>query len=236
MLVPRTVSSHSEGRDLVVRQTIRGAVVVVRRGRTTQVQRRNGFALTAKQRRRGARWSNRPLMRTCPTTLPGASFREWAERWYDSKPATRKPSTVRAYRSVLDSSVLPAFGARRIRTITAADIVEWVTALSARGLTPPTIKHHYGALAAVLAFAARNRAITYNPARDVDLPTDKSIGRRRPEPHFLTGSEVEQLARVSRRGCPALRTAHSVRGVYGVRGGSWPGSALATWTCYAGRS
>lgn len=123
-----------------------------------------------------------------------ASFGEWAERWYRAVAATSKPSTARGYRSILDASVLPAFGSRRIRSITTADLQDWVTTLIESGKTPPTIKHHVGTVRRVLAEAARSRAIAYNPALDVRLPTDRSVGRTKPEPRFLAAEEVVHLA------------------------------------------
>jgi len=123
-----------------------------------------------------------------------ASFGEWAERWYRAVAATSKPSTARGYRSILDGSVLPVFGSRRIRTITTADVQDWVTVLLESGKTPPTVKHHVSVARRVLAEAARGRAIAYNPAVDVRLPTDRTVGRAKPEPRFLDAEEVARLA------------------------------------------
>jgi site-specific recombinase XerD len=78
--------------------------------------------------------------------------------------------------------------------VTVADVQEWVTRLLDRALTPPTIRHHVWVLGQTFATAARARAITYNPVRDVSLPTDRSVGRLPHEPHFLTAEEVEAVA------------------------------------------
>jgi len=123
-----------------------------------------------------------------------ASFGEWAERWYRAVAATSKPSTARGYRSILDGSVLPVFGSRRIRTITTADVQDWVTVLLESGKTPPTIKHHASVVRRVFGEAARSRAIAYNPGLDVRLPTDRTVGRAKPEPRFLDAEEVGRLA------------------------------------------
>lgn len=123
-----------------------------------------------------------------------ASFGEWAERWYRAVAATSKPSTARGYRSILDGSVLPVFGSRRIRTITTADVQDWVTVLLESGKTPPTTKHHTSVVRRVFGEAARSRAIAYNPGLDVRLPTDRTVGRAKPEPRFLDAEEVRRLA------------------------------------------
>lgn len=123
-----------------------------------------------------------------------ATFNEWAERWHRNKVQALKPSTARGYRSILDKSVLPALGAKRIRNISTGDVEDFILGLQERGLTPPTIRHHYVVLRSVLAYAARKKAIAINPARDAELPTDKSTGRIKPEQMFLTEQQVANLA------------------------------------------
>jgi integrase len=118
------------------------------------------------------------------------SLRQWAERWFEMKSNKVKPKTAHGYRSILDTSVLPEFGDARVRTITTADIQEWVDGMKQ---TPPTIKHHHAVLRAVLAHALKGKAIRDNPARDVELPTDRSIGRTKLAPRFLTPDEISRL-------------------------------------------
>lgn len=119
------------------------------------------------------------------------SLRHWAERWFDMKSNKVKPKTAHGYRIILDHSVLPAFGDARVRSITAADIQEWIDGMDQ---APPTIKHHHAVLRAVLAHAVRGNAIRTNPARDVELPTDRSVGRTKTRPVFLT---IDQIVRLS---------------------------------------
>lgn len=119
----------------------------------------------------------------------------WGERWLAERETLTKPSTARGYRAIWTASVRPAFGDRRIGSITAGDVQDWVTSLLRDNKAPATIKHHAWVLGQVFAYAVRARAITYNPARDVRLPTNRSTGRLDYAPHFLTAREIDGLAR-----------------------------------------
>ena len=118
----------------------------------------------------------------------------WGVQWLEQKRTLRKPSTFRGYKAIWDGSVEPQWGASRINTVTTADIQQWITKLLQDGKQPPTIRHHVWVLGQVFAYAARSRAITYNPVRDVELPTDRSTGRLPYSPQFLTAEEVESIA------------------------------------------
>jgi integrase len=121
-------------------------------------------------------------------------FASVAERWFRAHQVGLKPSTTRSYRDLLDRTVLPTFGSRRIRAVQTADVQDFVLSLHERGMAPPTIRHHYNALRQVLQFAVEERAIPYNPAQFVKLPTDKSTGRLKPEMGFLSPDQVAVLA------------------------------------------
>lgn len=127
------------------------------------------------------------------------SLRHWAERWYEVKSSKVKPTTANSYRAILDASVLPEFGDRRIRTITTADVQDWIDRMET---TPPTIKHHHGVLRAVLRYAVKGEAIRSNPARDVELPTDRSQGRAKFQPVFLTPDQISRLTKALKDRAP----------------------------------
>lgn len=122
------------------------------------------------------------------------TFEAWAERWFRDHSTTLKPSTARSYRALLDRSVLPAFGPRPIRPVSTADIQDFILGLPGRGLTPPTIRHHYFTVPRVFTYATQRRAIAFNPALGCKLPTDKSTGRAKREIDCLSEEEVAELA------------------------------------------
>ena len=119
----------------------------------------------------------------------------YGEKWLDKKRAKRKPSTIRSYEAIYNASVKPAFGHRRINAIPTADVQDWIDALLARHLTPPTIRHHAWVLSQIFATAAAEQAIRYNPMLGVTVPTEDDSSRVRLTPRFLTQEEVEAVAR-----------------------------------------
>ncbi|WP_170131550.1 tyrosine-type recombinase/integrase [Quadrisphaera granulorum] len=103
-----------------------------------------------------------------------------------------KPRTVASYRQVYDNHVLPAFGTRRIATVTSADVETWVGNLRASGLSAATVRNVFVALNKVMRYAVRHRYIAANPCAGTDLPRarhDETF-----EARFLSPAEVERLA------------------------------------------
>ena len=117
--------------------------------------------------------------------------REWLASLHDVAPRTRQ-----SYETLFRVHVFPAFGGRQLRDIRRSDCEAYVRALRAKGLAPPTIKHAYTPLKRVLGRAVADEILATNPAVGVALPTDKSTGRAKPRPAFLTEDQVEALARV----------------------------------------
>lgn len=122
------------------------------------------------------------------------SVAHWGDGWLKYKKDLLKSNTYRSYKAIWESSVKPKWGARRINAITIGDVQDWIAELLQSGKKPPTIRHHVWVLGQVFAYAARSRAIAHNPVRDVQLPTDRAVGRTPHEPRFLTAEEVEAIA------------------------------------------
>lgn len=120
-------------------------------------------------------------------------FKEYAERWLDSLHDV-KPRTRASYETLLRVHVLPVFGEMQMREIRRSHVEDYVRGLRAKGLAPPTIKHAYTPLKRVLARAVADEILASNPADATALPTDKSTGRTKPRPQFLTEAQVEKLA------------------------------------------
>ncbi len=62
----------------------------------------------------------------------GATFADAAAEWLRLVEEDResKPSTVRDYRSFVESRLLPAFGAMRVDGITSSDVEKWRVSLT----------------------------------------------------------------------------------------------------------
>ncbi len=88
-------------------------------------------------------------------------FADYAEMWLTQRGL--KPRTVEAYRHLLDTSLLPAWGSRRLDRITVANVKDWYLTLDDDH--PTTKAHTYALLRAILQTAWQDDIITANPCR-----------------------------------------------------------------------
>lgn len=72
-------------------------------------------------------------------------------RYIDLKAAVLSPSTVRNYKGYARQYFGGALGLQDLRSIQSADMQQWISELSARGLSPKTVKNATGLLTATLA-------------------------------------------------------------------------------------
>lgn len=116
-------------------------------------------------------------------------FDEVAAAWLESIESRRKPKTVEGYERLLHVHVLPAFGNRRVGSITYGDVDRFVRSVESLGRQPGTVRNAFYVLKMVLDYAIRDGNLRINPCLDVDLPSPQS-----PEMLFLTGPQVRTLA------------------------------------------
>lgn len=108
---------------------------------------------------------------------------EWLAGQSHLKPASWRPLEI-AWRV----HVAPVWGDRRIGDIRHSQVQTWVTGLSAqRGAT--TVLRAHGVLAGILDVAMKDRRLSTNPARGVNLPRKGKKARA-----YLTVEQVELLA------------------------------------------
>lgn len=81
-----------------------------------------------------------------------------------------KPRTFHSYELMYEKRILPKFGARRVSTVTRADVQAWINSLTGEGLAPATVHHCYVALRKVMKHALWDRQIAFNPCDGIDLP------------------------------------------------------------------
>lgn len=120
-------------------------------------------------------------------------FGEFAESWYGSHAPVVKPKTALSYRNLLDSLVLPEFGALPLTAIDHVSVARWVADLRTRGLSASRVRQAHIVLGMVLDMAVADRRVIRNEARGVKKP--KMPARKRH--HYLTHGELQALARAS---------------------------------------
>jgi integrase len=103
----------------------------------------------------------------------------------------RKPSTVIAVRSALNTHITPFFRGRSIESISHHDVADLVTLLEDRDLSPKSVHNYIGTLGALFTFAMhpRRRWASANPCHGVELPAVPEFTEIR----YLDLDEVDSL-------------------------------------------
>jgi len=112
-------------------------------------------------------------------------FRQFAETWLEHRPDLR-PRSAALYRSLLDTHLLPAFGATPIAKVTPSSVSRWHSALLAE--KPGAAASAYRLLRAIFASAVRDELLLRTPCRVTKGGTDRSVERP-----MLTVAEVSAL-------------------------------------------
>lgn len=103
-----------------------------------------------------------------------------------------KPSSFRSVETAWRVHVEPVWGARRLGDIKHSDVQSWVTkfaGVDGKTRSATVVLRAYGVLASILDVAVRDRRVTLNVAREVNLP------RKAKKPRvYLTADQVELLA------------------------------------------
>jgi integrase len=119
------------------------------------------------------------------------------ELWerYDRHGIARlSPSTRAGYRKIWRLRIEPHLARKNVRTLTVADVEDWLTDLHASDLSWNTVRHARGVLGALLTFAARRGegGVTVpHVAQRAHLPGEEPVGH-------ISVPEPEQVATVLR--------------------------------------
>ncbi len=147
-----------------------------------QVQKRIGPAWTERGRppagyftkRTADDWLRKVLDEARRGTLPGmvrtgATFADAAAEWlrYIEHDRLRKPSRIATYQSLLETHVLPEFGALALESVTPAMIERWISSIDR---TPATRTKLLAMVHGIFKRAIKVWGIPFNPARDVEKP------------------------------------------------------------------
>jgi integrase len=119
-------------------------------------------------------------------------FETVANAWLATTRRRVKVRTAEGYEELLRTRVLPAFGSRRIGSITSREIEEWLGTLADSGLATRTVRNSYTPLVATFKYAQRHNMIRSSPCSGVELPARPDEAEFEGQP--LTRPEVSALA------------------------------------------
>ena len=103
-------------------------------------------------------------------------FESYARRWLAQREL--KPRTRAEYTRTLEAKLLPTFGRRTLRSITAAEVREWYDALDPNLRTART--HAYALMRTIMGAAASDGLVDANPVQISGAGSTKRAKRIRP--------------------------------------------------------
>jgi len=104
-----------------------------------------------------------------------------------------KPKTRLSYDSLTRTCILPALGGTPVGELRPIAVREWVSAMTARGLSASRVRQAYLLLSQMMAAAEESGMVGVNPCRGVRLPRLPE-----PEPRILTPGQVAAIADAAR--------------------------------------
>ncbi len=123
---------------------------------------------------------------------PDRLFGVYAPEWYRTKKERKLSASSRAgYRSMLNKYLLPQFGDRNLRAITATELQNWLNSLE--GMSSTQITLALTILRGVFAAAKSDRIIAVDPSAGLDAPECGTPKRRR----ALTDAETAAILRLT---------------------------------------
>ena len=101
----------------------------------------------------------------------GMTLAAWLAQWLDSKErAGLRPSTLRAYRHHVDDYLVPQLGRIRLRDLRPPHVDRLLVDLDNGKRKNATIRRVHATLRSALSTAVRQRLVTFNAAKDIELP------------------------------------------------------------------
>ena len=141
--------------------------------------------------------------------LASITFEEWSKLWLKAK-TNIALRTKRGYVARLNSHLIPAFGKRKLTSITNNEISQWMARSIESGAGLVVLRQSHGVLRQIFNAAVLDGRLNRNPAVGVPLPRVK-----RSEKRALSPSELFQLAKA----CDGYELLVKFAGTTGLRWG-----------------
>lgn len=115
-------------------------------------------------------------------------FGKYAQDWYfNAKQPMLSESTKASYRTMLNKYVLPVFGDRNMRSVTASELQKWMNGFAMMSGT--TIAQAATVIRSIFGSALADRIIPSDPSASINLPKSKKEQHKR----SLTAEETDKI-------------------------------------------
>jgi len=116
----------------------------------------------------------------------GQTVGTWLDTWLEGKErAGLRQSTARAYRGHIDQYLRPHLGRTRLRDLRPQHVDQLLITLDNGKRKAATVRRIHATLRSALTTAVRRRLVTFNAAKDVDLPVSQQPKMKPWEPAEL---------------------------------------------------
>lgn len=148
-------------------------------------------------------------------TSHSGTVSDLVDRWLEAVALERTPYTIKEYRRLANRAIKPALGAMRLSKLTARQLDDLYTSLTARGLSAASVRRHHALLHAALGRAVKWGLLASNPADRASPPAVKRAAVRAP-----SVTDVQRLIKAAEdHGDSVLATAIALGAVTGCRRG-----------------
>ncbi|MEV7830470.1 Arm DNA-binding domain-containing protein [Streptomyces subrutilus] len=158
----------------------------------------------------------------------GQTVERWLKKWMELKErAGRRPTTLRSYRHHIDNYLVPHLGRIRLRDLRPSHVDKLLAEVNDGKRKTATVRRIHATLRSALTTAVKQQLITFNMAKNVELPTSQ-------RPKVIPWEPVELGAFLDHIGTHRLGALFEVIAGTGLRRGRRAGSDGTTSTSLGG--
>jgi integrase len=121
---------------------------------------------------------------------------EWLDQWLTKIAPSKRASTVKTYRCIIDKHITPAIGSLRLSALTPLDLESYYASMPT--LSRASLQIHHALLGAALNAAVRAGLLMRNPAALVTGKPRRQVEADAIRAQCLTADEAKRLLAVAR--------------------------------------
>lgn len=127
-----------------------------------------------------------------PISLSSMLLSSWMDQWLSMYLPNIEETTRAGYSEKIKNHIKPYLGAYPLNALRADVIQKWINDLTAKGLSPKSVKHAYQLVKAALEKAVILQMIMFNPCKGTTLPK-----MQKPQTNVYNKNEVDAMLRAA---------------------------------------